>query len=472
MEQPAGREQKKTGQRTQIDIEVESVSGKRLLILGIAWPALAESVLSSLVSMVDMIMVGSMGAWAIGAVGLVTQPRFVMIAAFMALNVGSTAMVSRFKGAGDKNNANLVLRQSIIMAAGISLLLCIAMFFGGESLIRFLAGANISENMIQGANTYLRIQVYGFPTLALTFTVNAVLRGVGNTKAAFYNNGVANIVNVFFNYCLIGGNLGFPELGITGAAIATVIAQCAAFGMALSKVLTGREFVRIEIKKIFQVDFSIIRRILKIGIPAMIEQLIMRVGNMLYTIIVTSLGDHSYAAHMITMNLQQFSFMTGMSFGAAATTLVGQSLGRNRPDLSRLYVKMTHKLNFIFAAIVALVFFFFGEFITQLYTQDHELALLAANVLKIIALVTPFNSARLVYTSALRGAGDSRFTAVITFVGILLIRPIFSVFLVFPPFPFQLGLLGIWMAFSSDGIVCFFLAQRRFKQGKWANIKV
>ena len=461
-----------SGNRAQIDIEVESLAGKRSLIIGLAWPALAENILASVVSMVDMIMVGALGAYAIGSVGLVTQPRFVMLAAFMALNVGSTAMVSRFKGAGDRNNANMILNQSLVMTAGISLALCLGMFFGGDALIRFLAGSNISDDMIKGANTYLRIQVYGFPILAFTFTINAVLRGVGNTRAAFYNNSVSNLVNVFFNYCLISGNLWFPALGVAGASLATVIGQCAALAMALSRVVTGREFVRIELKKLFHVEFPIIKRILKIGVPAMVEQLIMRTGMMLYTVIVTSLGDHSYAAHMIAMNLQQISFMTGMAFGAASSTLVGQCLGRVRADLAKLYVKMTQNLSYIVSVFVALLLFFGGELIASLYSDDSALVKLAADMLRIIALVNPFSNSRFVYLSALRGAGDSRFPAVVTFIGVLLVRPIMSLILVLPQFPFDLGLAGVWIALSSDGLVCFLLARMRFNQGKWAGIKV
>jgi putative MATE family efflux protein len=346
------------------------------------------------------------------------------------------------------------------------------MFFGGEILIRFLAGKNISEETIQGGLSYLRIQVYGFPTLSLTFTINAVLRGAGNTRAAFYNNTVANLVNVFFNYCLIGGNLGFPAMGVAGASLATVIGQCAALGMALMRVLGGREFVRLELKKLLRVDFSMIGRILNIGIPALIEQLILRVGMMLFTIIVTSLGDRSYAAHMVAMNIQQLSFTTGMAFGAAATTLMGQSLGRGRPDLARLYIKMTQRMSYLVSALVALLLFFGGGLIGSLYSGDGDLIRLAANMLKIIALANPISNARFVYTAALRGAGDSRFAAVITFVGVLLIRPLISLVLIIPPLPFQIGLAGVWIALSSDGIICFALSRFRFMRGKWETIKI
>jgi len=455
-----------------IDIETDSILQRRSLILSLAWPALAENILANLLSMVDMIMVGILGSYAIEAVGLVSQPRFLMLAAFQALSVGATAMVSRFKGSGDRENANVVLNQALVMAMGISVLVFLLMFFGGDPLLRFLAGSNIQEDTIRGAHIHLRIQVFGFPVLAFTFTINAVLRGVGNTRAAFYNNAVANIVNIFLNYCLIGGNLGFPALGIAGSATGTVIAQCIALGMALSKVLSGREFVRIQKRKLLRIDFTMIRRILNIGIPALVEQAIMRTGVMLYTIIVTSLGDLSYAAHMIAMNLQQFSFMTGNSFGIAATTLVGQSLGRKRVDQAKIYVKQTLNLNLIASVAVTLFLFFGGGLITRLYTDEPELSRLSANMLKIIAVANVFTCSRFVYTSALRGAGDSRFVAVITLIGVMLIRPILSFILVLPPLPFRLGLAGVWISLSSDGIICFFIARARFRAGKWADIKV
>jgi putative MATE family efflux protein len=469
-EKPAHHLSQSRGQN--IDIEIESPGGRRSLIIGLTWPALAESVLVSMVSIISMIMVGHLGSHAIGAVGLVIQPRFVMLAAFMALSVGSTAMVSRFKGAGDRENANMVLGQSLVIAAGITLVLCLAMFFWGEALLRLMAGKKISEETVQEALVFLRIQIFGFPTLAFTFVINAILRGVGNTRAAFYNNLVANIVIVIFNYCLIGGHFGFPVLGIAGASLAMVIGQCAALGMALHKVLSGKEFVRIHIKKLFHLEWSMIRRILNIGFPAMIEQVIIQTGMMLFTTIVASLGDYAFAAHMIAINIQQISFMIGLAFGAAATTLVGQCLGRKRIDLSRIYTQMTRNLSFLLAIIVSLFLFFGGKLIASLYSPDQELVHLVATMLRIIALMNPFSNGRLVYQAALRGAGDSRYVAIITFIGVLLMRPLVSIILIAPQLPFHLGLAGVWIALSSDGVVCYLLARHRFLGKKWEGIKV
>ena len=456
----------------QIDIEATSKADRRRLIFDLTWPALAENLLASLVSIVDMLMVSSLGAYAINAVGLVTQPRFVLLASFMALNVGSTAIVARFKGARDQENAHLVFNQSLLMTFGLTAVLCVSMLFLGEPLVRMLAGSNISEQTIQGALDYLRIQVVGFPTLSITFCINATLRGVGNTRASFYTNAASNLVNVFFNYCMIGGNLGFPAWGVAGASVATVIGQCAALCIAIYTVWRGREYISFKPSMLRRLDFGMINRVLKIGLPAFVEQVIMRTGMMLFTIIVTSLGDNAYASHMVAMNIQQLSFTTGMALGTAATTLVGQSLGRIRADLAKAYVKMTQNLNLIISCIVALFIFTCAEWITAFYSDDLEIIKLAAQMLRIIAIVNPISNARFVYVSALRGAGDSRFAAVITFVGVLLIRPVISYGLITPALPFQIGLAGIWYGLSSDSVVCFILSLYRYGKGKWMSIRV
>ncbi|MDR3332501.1 MAG: MATE family efflux transporter [Synergistaceae bacterium] len=448
------------------------MAGRRRLIVGLAWPALAESILASFISMVDMMMVSGLGAYAINAVGLVTQPRFVLLASFMALGVGATAMAARFKGARDKKNANAVLNQAITMTIILTAILCALMLIGGESLLRLLAGKNISERTIQEAMGYLRIQVYGFPTLSLTFCINAVLRGVGNTRTSFYSNTAANIVNVFFNYCMIGGNLGFPAMGVRGASLATVIGQFVGLCIVIYTVCRNGEYLKFDLRQLVRIDLSMIRRLLNIGLPALGEQLIMRVGMLIFTAIITSLGENAYASHMIAINIQQLSFTTGLAFGAAAATAVGQSLGRVRADLAMIYVRTTQNMCSLVSLIVAVFLFFGGEMVASLYSNDVDIIHQSAHILKIIAVSNPFSNARFVYMSALRGAGDSRFAAIITFVGVLLVRPIISWVLITHHLPFQIGLTGVWISLVSDGFICYAISKVRFMHGAWQTIEV
>ena len=452
------------------DIECSSASEQRKLILLLMWPALAENLLSTFVSIADTVMVSALGTLAVNGVGLVTQPRFIVLSAFMALGVGTTSLVARAKGEGDPEKANRILWQSLLMSMVMVLALSVLLFFFNEPLIRMIAGGNISEETIKMGVDYFRIQIYGFPVLCLTFIINAALRGAGNTKAAFYSNAASNIVNVILNYCLITGQLGFPALGVEGASIATVVGQCVAFVFCLTLITRGKQYVCLRPRNLqLRFDKKICQSIARIGLPAMLEQVIMRAGMLLFTVIVTSLGDTSYSTHIIAMNIQQLSFTTGMSFGTAATTLTGQCLGRRKPELAKAYVRETQRMGYLVSFVVATILFFFGGAAARMYTDDPVIIAMAGGVLQIVALSNPLSNARFVYNSALRGAGDSKYTARITFVGILLTRPLVAILTVYV---FHLDLTGVWLALVSDALVCYFLARHRWFTDKWAAIKV
>ena len=464
-----------------IDIETSNLQDRNRLILALTWPALAENILATLVSMADTMMVSSLGPKAISAVGLVTQPRFIMLSAFMALGIGTTALVARAKGKGDQDEANQALKQSLVLSVGILILICTAMLIWMRPLIGFIAGKNIDPESINMACEYFQIQIYGFPFLGLTFMMNAALRGAGNTRAAFYSNTAANVVNVILNFLLIyqprelnlfgaSFHMWGAGMGVAGASLATIIGQFVAFLFCLYLITNGKQYVCLRGGGSFKPDFGMIRRISKVGMPAMVEQLIMRVGMMLFTLITTSLGDTPYATHIIAMNIQSLSFTTGMSFGTAATTLTGQSLGRKNPDLAKWYVRRTLMFNLITSVLVALVLFFFGGALASLYGKNEaEIIALAAVVLKIIAVANPMSNSRFIYNSALRGAGDSTLTAISTFVGIVFIRPLIAVLLVYV---FHIGLVGVWIALVSDALVCYALAIWRWRSEKWSKIVV
>ena len=453
----------------QIDIEVEGAGQRRKLIIALSWPALAENVLSSLTGMVDMIMVSILGGYAIASVGLVLQPKYIMMTAFIAMNIGTTALVAQNKGARNPEEANSVLNQSLLLTIALTAIICTTLLVTAEPLIRLIAGDGLSERLIIEALSYYKIQIYGFPTLAFTFTINAALRGAGNTRATFYNNTAANVVNVMFNYCLIGGNLGFPRMEVAGASLATVIGQCVALIMAIFIIMNGKQYVRLVLRKCLKFDFPMMKRILNIGIPSFIDQVIMRIGALWFTTIVTALGDISYSAHMVAMNIQMLSFTTGMAFGTAATTLVGQSIGRKRIDLSKIYVRMTQNLGLIASVIIAALMFLFGRQIAGLCSDDLAIITLSSDMLKIIALSNPITNARLIYVSALRGAGDAKSVAVMTFIGMIVVRPLAGYLFVNV---LGLGLYGVWIALSTDFVSNFLLIMARYKRGKWTQIEI
>ena len=454
----------------------DGVKSKELYqdIIRIAWPSFIELLLTQLASMVDLMMVGSMGGkanpeigtQALAAVGLTTQPKFLLMTAFIAMNTGVTALIARNKGTNDSKQANLVVRQGLLFTFCATIILSILGFLFAKPMVLFMGSTE--EIVTKWATQYLQIQMIGFLSFALTSTITASLRAVGDSKTCMIYNLIANVVNVIFNWLLIYGNLGFPELGVAGASLATVIGQVVAFIMAFAVILKGNGFLKLEFKLGFKPNKIVLGNMLNIGFPAMIEQLLMRAGMIIFAKTVASLGTTAYATHQVCMNIQALSFMTGQAFAVSATTLMGQSLGKRRTDMAQAYCSRTRKVGLVFSLILALTFMVFGKQIVGLYNSDTEIIEIGGRIMLFVAFLQPFQSAQFIIAGGLRGAGDTRATAIVTFFTVLLVRPIAAIILVNS----GLGLYGAWLALAIDQIMRSGLILFRYNSGKWKLIKL
>lgn len=454
----------------------EDVKSKELYrdIIRIAWPSFVELLLTQLTSMVDLMMVGSMGGkahpeigtQALAAVGLTTQPKFLLMAAFVAMNTGVTALVARNKGTNDSKQANLVVRQGLLFTFCATIILSILGFIFAKPMVLFMGSTEAI--VTKWATQYLQIQMIGFLSFALTSTITASLRAVGDSKTCMIYNLIANVVNVIFNWLLIYGNLGFPELGVAGASLATVIGQVVAFVIAFIVIIRGNNFLKLEFKLGFKPDKIVLGNMVNIGLPAMVEQLLMRAGMIIFAKTVASLGTTAYATHQVCMNIQALSFMTGQAFAVSATTMMGQSLGKRRTDMAQAYCSRTRKVGLVFSLILAAVFILFGGEIVGLYNSDPEIIRIGGQIMLFVAFLQPFQSSQFIIAGGLRGAGDTKATAIFTFITVLLVRPIVAIVLVH----FGLGLYGAWAAMATDQILRSALVLYRYNSGKWKLIKL
>ena len=443
-------------------------------IIRIAWPSFIELLLTQLTSMVDLMMVGSMGGkahpeigtQALAAVGLTTQPKFLLMTAFIAMNTGVTALIARNKGTNDKKQANLVLRQGLLFTFIATIILSVLGYFFAEPMVLFMGSTEDAVTKL--ATNYLQIQMIGFLSFALTSTITAALRAVGDSRTCMIYNLIANLVNVVFNWLLIYGNLGFPKLGVAGASIATVIGQFVAFFIALGVILRGNEFLKLEFKLGFMPNKLVLGNMLNIGFPAMVEQLLMRAGMILFAKTVASLGTTAYATHQVCMNIQALSFMTGQAFAVSATTLMGQSLGKRRTDMAQAYCSRTRIVGLCFSVLLALVFIFFGGNIVGLYNSDSEIIRIGGRIMLFVAFLQPFQSSQFIIACGIRGAADTKSTALITFLTVLIIRPAVAFVLVST----DLKLYGAWVALATDQIIRSGLVLWRYNSGKWKTIKL
>lgn len=434
--------------------------------LKIAWPSIVEAILVSLVAAVDTMMVGSLGPKAIAAVGITNQPRFILLAVILSLNVGVTAVIARRKGADDIKGANSCLKQCLIFSVLFGTTLAMAGIIFARPLLTF-AGAHV--DIIDTSVTYFRIILVGMIFNSICLTINAAQRGIGNTKISMYTNITANLVNVVFNALLINGLYFFPKLGVTGAAIATTLGNIVALLMALRSVIKNQGFLDITTKIPWTFDKQTISSVFNVSSSAMVEQVFLRIGFFLYAKMVAELGTTSFATHQICMNILNLSFAVGDGFSIAASSLVGQSLGAKRPDKAMLYASITQRLALIASTILFMFYILGRNFLVGLFTTEASIIEQGSIILIIIAFTTHVQTSQVIISGALRGAGDTKYVARTSFISIAVVRPLLTWILCFPA---GLGLIGAWIAVFIDQNIRLIINMLRFRTGKWTRIEL
>ena len=434
--------------------------------LSIAWPSTVEGALLSIISSVDTMMVGTLGAAAIASVGLTSQPRMILLICAQALCVGTTALCARRKGANNPEGANSCLAQSLGVVTALGLLMMLMGYFGADWFMR-LAGAN--EDTLEMSVAYFRIISLGIPLNCWSLCICAALRAIGHTRITMVSNMIANLVNVCLNYLLINGHFGFPKLGVQGAAIATVIGTVAACCMSIFSLTNHDRFLYFRVVKKIGFDKRSLESLANLGSSTLAEQIFLRIGFLTYSAIVARLGTNAFAAHQVGMNILSISFSFGDGLSVAAVALVGQSLGEKRPDLAKIYGGICQRLGVCFASILCVIFLTCSSPIFRLFSDDAEVLGYGAFLMRMISLIIFMQITQVIYTGCLRGGGDTKFTAFVSLISVAMIRP-FSGWLFC--YPLNMGLLGAWLGLTVDQLMRLTLSYLRFKSGKWTRYKI
>ncbi len=451
---------------------IESKASVRRAIIQLAWPVFAENILATLTQVVDMIMVGRLGAAAITAVGLSFQPFWLIQGFFMGLGAGTTALVARFTGAGEHREANRVAHQSLLLGV------VLAVFFGVLTMpfirpIVALMGAE--PDVLELGVSYLLYLIPGLFFLMVATVMAGALRGAGDTRTPMYINVAINILNVVFCYMFIFGKFGAPALGVVGAGLATTLARTAGALVLLALMFARRTVISFDLRAFrplrtfFKPDLEVIARIFRVGVPAAFERIVNSLGQIFYTRVVASLGTVAFAAHSLALNVESLSYMPGIGFSVAATTMVGQSLGAKRPDRAEANGWECNRMALWVMGLMAAVFFAFPAFLLRLYTPD--LAVVSAGVvaLRIVAFTQLPEAVGFVLSGALRGAGDTRTVLWVTAIGAWAVRLGTSLVFVFA---FHWGLAGAWIAMFLDWVVRAIYLIIRFRRGSWKEVRV
>lgn len=456
--------EQKTGEAKQSKYSRENIRSA----VTMAWPAIVESFFTAFAGLVDSLMVSSLGAYAVAAVGLTTQPKFIGLALFFALNVSISALVARRRGENKKEDANRILHTALLFLVIAAFILSI-LFVALASPIISLCGSTPDTH--DSAVAYFRIIMGGMIFNCIQMGVNSAQRGAGNTKITMRTNITSSTINIIANYLLINGHLGFPALGIHGAALATVLGTVVACIMSILSIMKADGFISIPymIKNRIKPAWAAFVNLVRVGYSIFFEQILMRIGFMLTAVMAAHQGTDAMAAHQVGMNIMGLSFSFGDGLQAAAVALIGRSLGAGDKELAREYGRICRMLGGIISVCLAVVYFLGARPLYGLFFAEAHIVDIGVNIMRVIILVVVFQISQVIYMGCLRGAGDTLYTAAASTISVTIIRTVVSYL---GGYVFGLGIVGIWLGVLGDQVSRFIFASVRFKKGKWTEIKI
>ncbi|WP_339018095.1 MATE family efflux transporter [Fusobacterium animalis] len=338
-------------------------------ILYLAIPAVGEMILYMMIWIFDTMMIGKYGGQlAVSSVGLSTEIIYSFFNIIIAVGVSTalTSLISRAIGSKDYKKAEIIANAGIKIAVVLALIFFSLLFFVPDKILN-LAGA--TKEMLPLATRYAKISSFSFFLLTLSSTTNGIFRGIKDTKTSLYVAGSINIVNLFLDYVLIFGNFGFPEWGITGAAVATVAGNFIGILLQWSRL----KKLPFKISLFSSVSKKDIWEIIRFAVPSGLQEANFSLSRLLGLTFILSLGTTAFAANQIGIAIEAISTMPGWGVAIACTALVGHSIGENNPNKSQEYTLYSTIIASIFMGILACFFFFIPKTLVSFFINKQEI---------------------------------------------------------------------------------------------------
>jgi len=430
-------------------------------ILKLSIPAAINSLLDMLQVITDLIMVGRISAFAVAAVGLGLQSLTFVFAVLTLLHVGTSALLARFVGAGQMKRASTGLSTLLRFAFFLSLPMMLLWYVLASNIYVWFGTA---VEVVALGEDYVQILTWMLPFIFVKLVFVTALNAAGDTKTPMYVKIVSIVLNVFLNWLFIFGNLGFPELGVMGAALGTVIVNILET-LVYTWLYAKRKMPYVPM---WHYSKSLMDRALKVGIPASFERTLTFGSFMLFTVIIAHYGTEVLAGYQIGLRVEGLAFMPGIGFTIAAMALMGQGLGAKKPLQAREDVILILKYTVGFMFFLSFFMVFMPEKIVWVFTDDVQTIEEASLYLRIVGLSQIPLAFNFVLSGALRGAGDTKRTLKISLVSLWFVR-IIPAFLLSWYFE---NIMVVYFAMISDTFVKAVWLWVTFNKGEWMKIKV
>lgn len=428
-------------------------------ILSMILPITIENILQMIAGIVSMGMVGRIDVLAVSALGIGMRITQIVWALFKGIATGATVFVAQYYGAGEYKKMLTVIQQTMLSTIAVVAVLEILLYIEAPALLSVF---NPNEELMQQAVVYLRLVSLGLPFLAMMLVIGGVLQGMGNARTPMLITMTMNIVNVIVGYVLIFGNLGFPAMGIRGAAIATVVSQIVAVLLGLF-ILFNKKGIMNEYfnKSFFAVDMKQIKGIYRVGLPSSMESVFWQLAAIIITRAILTFGEMPFAAHQLGLQAESISYMPAAGFAVAATAFIGQALGAKDKDLAKLYFKQIMKGAMLITAVCASILIFLPGSTMSLLTNNKEIIALSSIYLILMGIVQLPQNATGVLSGAMRGAGYTKVPMLVAGIGLWGIRvPLVLIV----AYGMKLSIVAIWSVFCIDLCARFIICLIMFKR--------
>jgi len=437
--------------------------GRALGLLAI--PMMLEMAMESVFAVVDIAFVSRLGTNAIAAVGLTEALVTVLYAVAIGLGMGVTAMVSRRIGAKDRDAAAHVTGQAIWVGGALATVIGVCGVIYAADLLRMMGA---SESVIAEGEGFTAILLGGSASILYLFLLNAAFRGAGDAPVALRSLTLANAINIVLDPCLIFGLGPFPELGVTGAAVATTIGRGIGVTYLIYTLFGGKGRLPFRLSHLVPAP-QLMLRMIRISVGGIGQFLISTSSWIVIMRVVALYGSASIAAYTVGLRLIEFALLPAWGLGNAAATLVGQNLGAEKPERAERSVWRASKYNAIFMTAVGIVMIVLAPQIIALFSTEAEVIRYGTSCLRILGVGYPMYAVGMIIIQALNGAGDTTTPSVMNFICFWLLQIPLAYWLATAA---ELGPNGVFLAIVIAETILTVMAVLVFRTGKWRFAKV
>lgn len=389
-------------------------------MLAIALPVALQSLISTTLNMVDTVMIGSLGESAIAGVGIANRIFFFYILCVFGTYSGMSIFTSQYWGVKDTLNIRRVMGIMLSIGTFLGLIFTIAAaFFPRPLLSIFIDDAQVIE---EGA-AYLRIVSFSYIVTAISFAFNYGSRSVHQTKIPLISSTLALLTNTFLNYVLIFGHFGFPVMGVRGAAVATLISRSLELVLILGFIYSKKDHpLAGKFHEMFSYSFAMVKRTVTTALPVFVNESTWALGTTIYYVAYGLMGKEAVAAVQITYIISDFFQALFMGLGNAASVMIGNEIGRKKPDKAHRYGKQFLVLSSAFSILIGGLMILLRPMIIDLFRISQETrAMLFQTLLVVSIYLLPKMFTYIMIVGVLRAGGDTRYCMILDLLGIWLI---------------------------------------------------